>query len=106
MAYKGTDSSPPQARITIASPNSRMVIARCSGGLPSGKVTRAFCPTCGSPVYTTNSGMPDFFIVEAASLDDPTRFAPQMIVYTSSGFAWDHLDPALPRSAKMPVMPR
>ena len=69
------------------------------------KVIRAFCPTCGSPVYTTNSGMPDFFVVEAASLDDPARFVPQMVVYTSSGFAWDHLDPSLPRFAKMPVMP-
>ena len=70
------------------------------------RVIRAFCPTCGSPVYTTNSGMPDFFVVEAASLDDPSRFAPQIVVYTSSGFLWDHLDPALPRSAKMPAMPR
>jgi hypothetical protein len=70
------------------------------------KATRAFCPTCGSPVYTTNSGRPDFFVVEAASLDDPSRFVPQMVVYTSSGFAWDHIDPALPRFAKMPVMPR
>ena len=66
------------------------------------KVTRAFCPTCGSPVYPTNSGMPDFFVVEAASLDDPSRFAPQMVVYTSSGFAWDHLDPVLPRFPKKP----
>jgi hypothetical protein len=49
--------------------------------------------------------MPDFFIVEAASLDDPARFAPQMVVYTSSGFAWDHLDPALPQFPKMPAMP-
>ena len=68
------------------------------------KVTRAFCPTCGSPVYSTNSGMPDFFVVEAASLDDPSRFTPQMVVYASSGFGWDHLDPALPRFAKMPQM--
>ena len=68
--------------------------------------TRAFCPTCGSPVYSTNSGTPDFFVVEAASLDDPSRFKPQMVVYTSSAFARDQLDPALPRFPKMPAMPR
>ncbi len=67
-------------------------------------VTRSFCPTCGSPVYSTNSGMPDFFVVRAASLDDPSRFKPQMVFYTASGFAWDHLDPALPRFEKMPAM--
>jgi len=66
-------------------------------------VTRAFCPKCGSPVYSRNSGMPDFFFVRAASLDDPARYMPQMVVWTSSGFAWDYLDPALPRFAKMPA---
>ena len=50
--------------------------------------------------------MPDYFVVEAGSLDDPAGFAPQMVVYTSSGLAWDHLDPALPRFNKMPAMPR
>jgi hypothetical protein len=67
-------------------------------------VTRAFCPKCGSPVYARNSGRPDFFIVRAASLDDPTRYAPQTVVWTASGFAWDHLDPALPRFANNPAM--
>jgi hypothetical protein len=67
-------------------------------------VTRAFCPKCGSPAYSLNSSMPDLFFIRAASLDDPTRYAPQMVVWASSGFAWDHLDPALPRFAKMPAM--
>jgi hypothetical protein len=48
--------------------------------------------------------MPGFFFVRAASLDEPSGFAPQMVVYTASGCAWDHLDPALPRFAKMPPM--
>ncbi len=69
-------------------------------------VPRAFCPKCGSPVYSRNSGLPDFFFVRAGSLDDPTRYTPQMVVWTSSGFTWDHLDPALPRFAKMPAMER
>jgi hypothetical protein len=67
-------------------------------------VTRAFCPTCGSPVYSLNSGMPQLFFAKAASLDEPARYVPQMAVYTTSGFAWDHLDPDLPRFAKMPAM--
>ncbi len=40
----------------------------------SGNVkTRAFCPSCGSPVYLTFTAMPDLFTVHAASLDDPGR---------------------------------
>ena len=49
----------------------------------SGKAkTRAFCPTCGSPVYMTVAMAPDVFIVRAASLDDPGRYKPQMVFYT------------------------
>jgi len=64
--------------------------------------TRAFCPTCGSPVFMTFSAMPDVFTVHAASLDDPSRYQPQAVTYTMRGLAWDHIDPALPRFAKLP----
>jgi hypothetical protein len=69
----------------------------------SGNVkTRAFCPSCGSPVYMTFRAMPDIFTVHAASLDDPSRFKPQVVTYAMRGQAWDHLDPALPKFEKMP----
>jgi hypothetical protein len=70
----------------------------------SGNVkTRAFCPTCGSPVYMTFSFTPDVFTVHAASLDDPSRFQPQVVTYAARGHAWDHLDPALTKFDKMPM---
>jgi hypothetical protein len=64
--------------------------------------TRAFCPTCGSPVYMTFPDMPDFFVVRAGSLDDPDRYKPQMVFWSAGGYAWDHIDPALPSLDKMP----
>lgn len=71
----------------------------------SGNVkTRAFCPACGSPVYMTFAAMPDIFTVHAASLDDPSRFKPQMVTYGARGQAWDRLDPILPKFDKMPPM--
>jgi hypothetical protein len=66
--------------------------------------TRAFCPACGSPVYMTFAAMPDVFTVHATSLDDPGRFAPQMVTYGVRGHAWDHLDPTLQKFDKMPPM--
>jgi len=69
----------------------------------SGNVkTRAFCPTCGSPVYLTFNAMPELFIVHAASLDDPSHYKPQFTTYGVSGYAWDRLDPALPKFDRMP----
>ena len=67
--------------------------------------TRAFCPTCGSPVYLTFSKMPDFFSVHAASLDDPSRFQPGAVMYAVRGHAWDYIDPAVPKFDKMPPRP-
>ncbi len=71
----------------------------------SGNVkTRAFCPVCGSPVYMTFAAMPEFFTIRAASLDNPGRYQPQMVTYRVRAHAWDHVDPALPKLDKMPVM--
>lgn len=69
----------------------------------SGNVkTRAFCPTCGAPVYMTFSAMPDIFTIRAASLDDPSRYAPQVVTYGLRAPAWDHVDPTLPSFDEMP----
>jgi hypothetical protein len=69
----------------------------------SGNVkTRAFCPACGSPVYLTFAAMPDLFTVHAASLDDPSRYKPQMVLYGVRGHTWDRVDPALPKFDRMP----
>jgi hypothetical protein len=65
--------------------------------------TRAFCPTCGSPVYMTFAAMPDIFTIRAASLDDPSRYQPQVVTYRLGGHVWDYLDPALPTFDKMPI---
>jgi len=66
-------------------------------------VSRGFCPTCGSAVYSRNSGMPGLVFVRASSLDDPEVFQPQMIVYSSRKPSWDHMDQALPAFAEMPA---
>ncbi len=68
-------------------------------------VGRAFCPTCGAPVYSTNSQMSEMLFIRASSLDDPEVFKPQMVVYTSRAPSWDHMDDDLPAFEEMPPMP-
>lgn len=65
--------------------------------------THSFCPTCGCPVYLTFAVMPDLFVVHASSLDDPGRFMPQMLLYSSRGYAWDDIDPSIQSFEKMPA---
>jgi hypothetical protein len=69
-------------------------------------VTRGFCGTCGSPIYGKTTGMPDGMAIHVGSLDDPSVFTPQFIVYTARGHAWDRLDPALPKFERMPPLPQ
>lgn len=64
--------------------------------------SRAFCPTCGSPVYMTFPDIPQFFVVRAGSLDDPHRYQPQLVAWTAAGHAWDQVDPGLQTFEKMP----
>ena len=63
---------------------------------------RAFCPACGTPVYMTFSAAPQFFTIHAASLDEPARYTPQMVFFTSRAHAWDRVDPALTAFEGMP----
>lgn len=65
-------------------------------------VTRHFCPTCGTGVYNTNSGMQGLITPFASTLDDPTRFQPGMVVFASSAVPWDHVEPGLHRFERMP----
>ena len=89
---------PDKESVTLTGKAAHWDVAADSGNVK----TRAFCPTCGSPVYLTFAAMPDLFTVHAASLDDPGRYKPQMVFYGARGHAWDRLDPSLPKFDRMP----
>lgn len=65
-------------------------------------VTKQFCGTCGSPVYSTNSGYPGAVFPRASILDNPEMVQPQMVVYASRAVSWDKLDDKLPAFDTMP----
>lgn len=65
-------------------------------------VTRHFCPTCGSALYSTNAAMPGLIFLRASTLDDPEVFKPQMHVYAANAASWDARQEGLPTFDKMP----
>ena len=65
-------------------------------------VSRGFCPTCGSALYSLNDNMPGVAFLRASSLDDPEVAVPQVVVYASRAPSWDHVDASLPRFPEMP----
>lgn len=71
-----------------------------SGGCSCGKIRYTIA---SDPIFAlTFDAMPTIFTVTAASLDNPSRFAPNGVTYASQGHQWDVVDPALPRWKTMP----
>jgi hypothetical protein len=89
---------PSRADVTITGAATDWRVAGDSGN----EKIHSFCPVCGTPVYLTFAAMPDLIAVHAASLDDPRRFNPTVVTYTSRGLAWDTMDPALQTFETMP----
>ncbi len=64
-------------------------------------VTRFFCETCGTPLYSQPPGGA-IVPLRVATLDDPSWLKMSGALYTSSAQPWAHIDPALLRFEKMP----
>ena len=62
---------------------------------------KGFCATCGSPLYNKPQNVPDMVGVYVGTLDDPSSFKPQIVMFASRGHDWDLLDPALPKFPNM-----
>jgi hypothetical protein len=56
-------------------------------------VTRAFCGTCGTPLYAFNDAQPELMAVKVGSLDDPGRFRPRVHIWTSEAQPWHRKRP-------------
>jgi hypothetical protein len=69
------------------------------------KISRGFCPSCGSPVFVRPAVINDAVLITLGSLDDSSWVKPAMELYTSSAQPWDHLSPDLPKFPKMPPPP-
>lgn len=59
------------------------------------RVTRGFCPTCGSPIFGRNDGAPDHVTITLGTLDDPAAFTPEVVIHARSRPHWDAMDPTL-----------
>jgi hypothetical protein len=66
------------------------------------KVSRGFCPNCGSPILSLVSAMADFVALKAGSLDDPSLFRPMVQVFMKSAPPWAPVRDDLPKFDKQP----
>jgi len=58
---------------------------------------RYFCPTCGSPVYSSRDSLPDVIRLRAGLLDNPVASQPLAHFYTGSKASWWTISDGLPQ---------
>ncbi len=63
----------------------------------SSKVTRAFCPSCGTMLTYAHADTPGEVDIAIASLDDPGRVPPKDHVWVEQKLAWVVVGDRLPR---------
>lgn len=56
------------------------------------KLYRAFCPDCGSAIYSQREKMPEMMILKVGSLDESNEMKVVMNVWMKSARAWLHID--------------
>ena len=66
------------------------------------RVTRKFCPLCGSPILSALSANPGMTVLKAATLDDPGWLRPAMHIWTERGQPWAETSPTSPKFEKNP----
>lgn len=69
------------------------------------RLTRHFCPECGSRLYGTNTSAPPIVAISVGCLDDSSWFKPKVIVYNKHKPVWDHMDTSVPTFEEMPPAP-
>lgn len=92
MVFAGAEA------VNVSGETKNWMIAGDSGNMKA----HAFCPTCGTPVFVTFPSAPQITALHAGSLDDPGRFAPEAVTYTSMALSWDLQDAALAAFERMP----
>jgi hypothetical protein len=66
------------------------------------KVTRGFCPTCGSRLFQATTAMPGLSMVQMGTLDDPEVAPMQMHIFCDSKLDWVVVPEGVGRFPGMP----
>ena len=88
-------------------PKGAFEVTRCaptifeSEGDSGGTIGRAFCGTCGTPLWSIPAHEP-FLAVKIGGLDDNADLKPEMHIYVASAPAWHAINDDLPKFPQMP----
>jgi hypothetical protein len=67
-------------------------------------VTRQFCPQCGTHLFGLSCARPQFRVVRAGNLSDPSSIQPTVNIFAASAPKWACMDPDMERADQYPVV--
>ncbi len=59
------------------------------------EVTRGFCASCGSPIYSHNSGNKAYLSVTLGTLEDTSNLVPEVAIFSRNRNPWDVVDDSI-----------
>ncbi len=68
------------------------------------RAVRHFCPTSGSLLFGTSEVAPDAVSLYVGTLDEPSVFQPEAVLFKRERNRWDVIAGALPEFEKMPTV--
>jgi len=69
-------------------------------------VTRQFCAVCGTHLFAKSTARPQFRVVRAGNLDEPSSVQPNANIWAASAPGWACLDPTIERVEQQPLAPK
>ncbi|WP_083902917.1 GFA family protein [Octadecabacter antarcticus] len=66
------------------------------------QVRKAFCGTCGSPVFGTNTQTPDHMTLTLGTMNDTDGLAVEAVIFARDHVRWDDLGPDVVRFGTQP----
>ena len=56
------------------------------------KVTKAFCVNCGSPIYGSNTRLPDHMTLTLGTMDEARELSVEVVIFARNRPHWDRVD--------------
>jgi hypothetical protein len=91
----------PEPVVTVSGPLAKYMSKGDSGQ----DVTRGFCPTCGTRVYTSAAVMPGVTLVQAGVINEGAAIVPTLSIFAASAVAWDMPPANIPSCPGAPPAP-
>jgi hypothetical protein len=92
----------PKAAFEVTQGEAKIYYRKGDSGQDAG---RAFCPNCGTPLWSVSALLGAFVPIKLGALDDSSDLKPNLHLYVASAAPWHLMHEGLPTFPKVPPLP-